>query len=227
MVTQEMLITDERLRNFLTIERTFILYLMFPVGIHLNELNNLVSTTQQQLTDEASSVDLEQLYEDDPSEAMKVEHKLRRKQEKLNLAMQKVQSEQKIQFDSYLQDQQNKLTNKMPEFSDPTKASSLKATMKSTLNNYGFNDQEVAQVYDHRIVMLVNDAMKYRSMQNSKPNLAKKISKPSKVFSSGVKQGKTELNQKARKEKFSRLKKSGSMKAAQNIFLDMINNSNK
>jgi hypothetical protein len=54
----------------------------------------------------------------------------------------------------------------MPEFSDPAKASSLKANMKSTLNNYGFNDQEVAQVYDHRIVMLVNDAMKYRSMQN-------------------------------------------------------------
>ena len=38
----------------------------------------------------------------------------------------------------------------------------------------GFNDQEVAQVYDHRIVMLVNDAMKYRNLQNSKPNLAKK-----------------------------------------------------
>ena len=70
----------------------------------------------------------------------------------------------------------------MPEFTDPVKASSLKATMKSTLNNYGFNDQEVAQVYDHRIVMLVNDAMKYRSMQNSKPNIAKKISKPRQKF---------------------------------------------
>ena len=55
-------------------------------------------------------------------------------------------------------------------------------------------------------------------------NLAKKISKPSKVFSSGVKQGKTELNQKARKEKFSRLRKSGSTKDATSIFLDMINN---
>ena len=112
----------------------------------------------------------------------------------------------------------------MPEFSDPAKASSLKANMKSTLNNYGFNDQEVAQVYDHRIVMLVNDAMKYRSMQDSKPNIAKKITKPGKSFSSGVKQSKSESNLKLRREKFSRLKKSGSMKAAQDVFLGMITN---
>jgi len=193
----------------------------------LNELNNLVSTTQQQLTDEASNVDLEQLYEDDPSEAMKVEHKLRRKQEKLNLAMQKVQSEQKIQFDSYLQDQQNKLTNKMPEFSDPTKASSLKNNMRNFLSSHGFNNQEVGQIYDHRIIMLVNEAMKYRSLQNSKPNLAKKISKPSRPFSSGVKKDANDISLSKRKEKFGRLKRSGSQKDATSIFLDMINNSNK
>ena len=54
--------------------------------------------------------------------------------------------------------------------------------MKSTLNAYGFNDTEVAQVYDHRIVMLVNDAMKYRNLQKAKPNIAKKITKPSRSF---------------------------------------------
>jgi hypothetical protein len=149
---------------------------------------------------------------------------LKKKQDALNQSMYQAQAEQKEQFSSFLQDQQRKLVSKMPEFSDPAKASNLKANMKSTLNNYGFNDQEVAQVYDHRIVMLVNDAMKYRSMQNSKPNIAKKITKPSKPFSSGVKQGKSEANLKLRREKFSRLKTSGSMKAAQDVFLDMITN---
>ena len=61
----------------------------------------------------------------------------------------------------------------MPEFNDPDKAVT-KSSMKSTLNAYGFNDTEVAQVYDHRIVMLVNDAMKYRNLQKAKPNIAKK-----------------------------------------------------
>ena len=190
----------------------------------LNELNQRLSAAQQDLNAEINSADLDKLYDEDPTEAARVERKLKKKQDALNQSIQQTQAEQKQQFETFLQDQQRKLVSKMPEFSDPAKASSLKANMKSTLNNYGFNDQEVAQVYDHRIVMLVNDAMKYRSMQNSKPNIAKKITKPSKPFSSGVKQGKSEANLKLRRDKFSRLKKSGSMKAAQDVFLDMITN---
>ena len=190
----------------------------------LNELNQRLSAAQVDLNAEINSADLDKLYEEDPTEAARVERKLKKKQDALNQSLQQAQAEQKQQFETFLQDQQRKLVSKMPEFSDPAKASSLKANMKSTLNNYGFNDQEVAQVYDHRIVMLVNDAMKYRSMQNSKPNIAKKITKPSKPFSSGVKQGKSEANLKLRRDKFSRLKKSGSMKAAQDVFLDMITN---
>ena len=189
----------------------------------LNELNNMMSVAQQQLNEEANQVDLEKLYEDDPTEAMRIEHRLKRKQEKLNQAMEKSQAEQKQQFESFLQDQQTKLMAKMPEFSDPQKASQLKSSMKTTLSNYGFNNQEIAQVYDHRIVMLVNDAMKYRNLQKAKPNIAKKISKPGRVFSSGVKQNTNDINSKARKEKLSRLKKSGSVKDATSIFLDMIN----
>mgnify|MGYP003112785770 FL=1 len=190
----------------------------------LSELNQMMSVAQQQLNAEINSADLEKLYEEDPTEAARIEHRLKKKQEKLNQAMQKTQSEQKKQFDGFLQDQQRKLVQKMPEFSNPEKASQLKTSMKNTLNSYGFNDQEIAQVYDHRIVMLVNDAMKFRNMQKAKPNMAKKISKPGKVFSSGVKQSKADINLKTRKDKLSRLRKSGSTKDAASIFLDMINN---
>jgi len=190
----------------------------------LTELNQMMSIAQQQLNEEANQVDLEKLYEDDPSEAMRIERRMKKKQEKLDQAMQQSQAEQKQQFESFLQDQQTKLVAKMPEFNDPQKASQLKASMKNTLTNYGFNNQEIAQVYDHRIVMLVNDAMKYRNMQSSKPGLAKKILKPGKVLSSGVKQNQSDVSLKAKREKLSRLKKSGSVKDAASIFLDMINN---
>ena len=190
----------------------------------LNELNQLMSVAQEQLNAEINSADLDKLYDEDPTEAARVERRLKRKQDKLNQAVQKTQSEQQQQFESFLQDQQKKLTLKMPEFSDPAKSSQLKNNMRSYLTSYGFNDQEIAQVYDHRIVMLVNDAMKYRNMQNSKPNLAKKITKPGKVFSSGVKKDKADLNFTKRKEKLGRLKKTGSIKDATSIFLDMVNN---
>ena len=138
--------------------------------------------------------------------------------------MNKTQIEQQNQQQAFKQSEQRKLAMKIPEFSDPDKASKLKSSMKTILNNYGFNDHEISQVYDHRIIMLVNDAMKYRNMQNSKPNLAKKISKPGKVFSSGVKKDKADLNLTKRKEKLSRLKKTGNIKDATSIFLDMVNN---
>ena len=190
----------------------------------LNEANQLLSVAQQQLQTEINSADLEKLYEEDPTEAARIEHRLRRKQEKLNQAMEKTQSEQRKQFEGFLSDQKKQLASKMPEFSDPAKASQLASSMKTTLNNYGFNDQEISQVYDHRIVMLVNDAMKYRKMQNSKPNSAKKITQPGRVFSSGVKKDKAEINLTKRKEKLSRLKKTGNIKDATSIFLDMVNN---
>ena len=190
----------------------------------LNEANQMLSVAQQQLNAEINSSDLEKLYEEDPTEAARIEHRLKRKQEQLNQAMQKTQLEQKQQLRSYIDDQKKKLVMKMPEFNDKSKASHLATSMKDLMNGYGFNDNEISQVYDHRVVMLVNDALKYRNLQKAKPNLAKKITKPGKVFSSGVKQSKSDIGLKARKEKLSRLKKSGSVNDAASIFLDMINN---
>ena len=188
----------------------------------LKEVNELMSVAQEQLNTEISSSDLEALYDEDPAQAAKIEHRLRRKQEKLNFAFQKAQSEQKQQFDGYLQSEKTKLVNSIPDFADPGKASNLKNNMRSHLAKYGFNDSEIAQVYDHRILMLVNDAMKFGNLQKAKPNIAKKISKPSRMFSSGIKQDKNDVKSKASREKFSRLRKTGSMKAAQDVFLDMI-----
>lgn len=193
----------------------------------LSEVNQLMALAQQQLNSEFNNIDLEKLYEEDPTEAARVEHKMRKRQEQLAESFQKAKSEQQKQFQQIIEDQQKLLVSKIPEFSDSEKASSLKNNMRSYLQSYGFKDQEIGQIYDHRIVMLVNDAMKYRNMQKVKPNLASKIAKPGKVLSSGVKKSQTETNFQKKREKFGRLKKSGSIKDAQSIFLDMITNKNK
>ena len=190
----------------------------------LNELNQLVSVAQQQLNSEVNSTDLDKLWDEDPTEAAKIEHRLKRKQEKLNQAMNKTQIEQQNQRQETLQNEQRKLAMKIPEFSDPVKATALSSNMRTYLLSNGYNNLEISNIYDHRHIMLVNDAMKYRSMQNSKPNLAKKITKPGKVFSSGVKKDKADIDFTNRKEKLGRLKKSGSVKDATSIFLDMVNN---
>jgi hypothetical protein len=190
----------------------------------LNELNQLMSLAQNQLNAEIASADLERLYEEDPTEALRLERKLKQKQEKFAEAVNKTRAEQQKQLQEIVQIQQKELVNKLPEFSDPEKATQLKSQMRGYLNSYGFQDQEISQIYDHRIVMLVNDAMKYRNMQKLKPNLASKIAKPGKVLTSGMKKDKSDVAFEKRKEKLNRLRKSGHIKDATNVFLDILNN---
>ena len=190
----------------------------------LNELNQLMSLAQNQLNAEIASADLERLYEEDPTEALRLERKLKQKHEKFAEAVNKTRAEQQKQLQEIVQIQQKELVNKLPEFSDPEKATQLKSQMRGYLNSYGFQDQEISQIYDHRIVMLVNDAMKYRNMQKLKPNLASKIAKPGRVLTSAMKKDKSDVMFGQRKEKLNHLKKSGNLKDATNVFLDILNN---
>ena len=188
------------------------------------ELNQLYAFANQQLNSEASNIDLNKLYEEDPVEATKVERQLRLKREKMIEAAQKLQQEQQRQLSSYVQEQQKILAEKMPEFNDAQKASATKNNLRNFLNSYGFKDAEIGQIYDHRIVMLVNDALKYRNMKNVKPVSAAQASKPGKFLSSGVKKDSGDINFQKRKEKLGRLKKSGNVNDAASIFYDIITN---
>ena len=170
-----------------------------------------------------SSADLTKLYEEDPTEAARIDHRLRRKQEMLNDSIRKTEAARKQEKQKYVMEQHQLLKTKLPELSDPEKAAVLSRDINTNMKAYGFTDTEINSVSDHRIVLLVRDAIKYRNMQSSKPNIARKITKPSKPFSSGVKKDKADFDSKSRKDKLSRLKKSGNMKDATSIFLDMIN----
>lgn len=188
------------------------------------ELNQILAFTQQQLNSEISNVDLNKLYEEDPVEATKVERQIRLKKEKMMDAANKLQQEQQRQLSGYVQEQQKILAEKMPEFNDAQKASTAKNNLRNFLNSYGFKDAEIGQIYDHRIVMLVNDALKYRNVKNVKPVSAAQASKPGKFLSSGVKKDSNDMNFQRRKEKLGRLKKTGNVKDAASIFYDIITN---
>lgn len=190
----------------------------------LSELNQILAFTQQQLNSEINNVDLNKLYEEDPVEATKVERQIRLKKEKMMEAANKLQQEQQRQLSSYVQEQQKILAEKMPEFNDAQKASTAKNNLRNFLNSYGFKDAEIGQIYDHRIVMLVNDALKYRNVKNVKPVSAAQASKPGKFLSSGVKKDSNDMNFQRRKEKLGRLKKTGNVKDAASIFYDIITN---
>jgi hypothetical protein len=81
--------------------------------------------------------------------------------------------------------------------------------MRNYLVQRGFNDKEVSSIYDSRMFDVVMDGMKHLNSANRpRPNIAKKIVKPSKVVRSGVKVTKDDKISQSRLDQFKTLKKS-------------------
>ena len=70
-----------------------------------DEVNQALSFAQQQLNQEISSADLTKLYEEDPTEAARIEHRLRRKQEVLSDSIQKTEAARKQEKQKHIMEQ--------------------------------------------------------------------------------------------------------------------------
>ena len=110
------------------------------------------------------------------------------------------------------------LTEKVKEFSDPKKAEQIKSDIRSFGKSVGFSDDELAQVYDHRHVIVMQKAMAYDKLQKANPGITKKLSKAPKKTKKGNKVAKTDVYQKQKK----RLKSSGKLTDAVDVFKNFI-----
>ena len=188
----------------------------------LSKLTELTSMAQQELQAEYSNINFEKLYEDDPTEAARLEHKMRKRAENLGRIQEETKANQAHEFQKYLQDQQHKVSSLVPEFNDPDKASKLKSDMRKYLSGLGYGDQEINSVYDARQVLLIKDAMTYDKLRKSNPKVTKKVAAAPKVLKPGVAKNKTDASAKARRDKLNRLKKTGAAKDAASIFKDYL-----
>ena len=113
------------------------------VEAKLTKLNELNNAAQAQLQQEYAEVDFEKLYEEDPVEAARLEHKMRKKHEQLAQVSQQTQELQAQEFNKYLSEQQKLLSQKVPELMDEQKGPRFKQQMRDYLGNIGFNDNEI------------------------------------------------------------------------------------
>jgi len=192
------------------------------VEAKLQRLDQLNNAAQAQLQQEYAEVDFEKLYEEDPVEAARLEHKMRKKHEQLAQVSQQTQELQAQEFNKYLEEQQKLLSQKVPELMDEQKGPRFKQQMRDYLGNIGFNDNEINSVYDHRYVMLVKDAMNYRNLQKAKPGIKKKVANAPKVVKGGVAKSKGQVNAEARRQQLSKLRKTGQVRDAAKFFRNLI-----
>ena len=185
-----------------------------------------LSQVQQLLEQDANDgINLEELKENDPIQyAIKVAEKTENNK-KLNLLAQEqnrlaqAQQQQNAQHQAkMIAHESEMLTEKVKEFSDPKKAEQIKNDIRSFGKSVGFSDDELAQVYDHRHVIVMQKAMAYDKLQKANPSVTKKLSKAPKMSKKGNKVADVDVYTKQKK----RLKTSGKLTDAVDVFKNFI-----
>ena len=189
----------------------------------LSELNDLIGTADGFIRQQQGSKDLQKLYDEDPTSAAKLDYQLREQQRQLDGMKSKAQDAYHKQYDEYVTAQRDLAAANIPEYSDPNKTDQFKTNMRTTLRSYGFNDGEIGSLADHRMLMVIRDAMSYKSVKDKRPIAQKKVANAPRVVKSGIAKSSASSGREGIRNKISRLKKTGHLKDAQNALLDMMN----
>jgi hypothetical protein len=91
-----------------------------------------------------------------------------------------------VQKQQYLQQQSGVLLEKLPEWRDPKCAEAEKAKLTNYLFHQGFAQQELANLIDHRQVLLARKAMLYDESRGQVDTAKKKVAKVPKVMKPGA-----------------------------------------
>ena len=185
----------------------------------MEDLNSLVATLNAEINNDMNSKELDALWEEDPTEAAKVDRRIQKRKNTIQQAQQKLRDHQQAQFQEILREEQKKLHLKHPEIADPIKGTTVKSNIMNYLSSKGFSNEDVARIYDSRYFDVIMDGMNYNKSKSVKPGLVSKKVKPSKFVKSGTKSTKEELNSKSRLNQFKTLKKSGSPKDATDLLM--------
>ena len=195
-------------------------------------LNNMAQLVEDQLVSEFSSIDWDRLRAENPSEwtALRQEYaeKAQSIQQVKSLAGEeaiRLKTEQEEKFHNarseVLKAEFAKMIENNPSWQDETKRTDDLNNIRSFLtSSYGFGEEDMQHVTDHRLLSLIQDAKAYRE---GKKAVEKKITKAVPKFQKpGASKAQTSSAAKARQVKAKRaaVKKSGHISDVASLILD-------
>ena len=178
----------------------------------------------QQFLPQPPSADL---IDTDPSAYLKQKERYEREMGDLQAAQAEMQrmsqkdtvaNEQKLQ--AYVAQNAQMLPELIPEWKDAKNYERDRQRLRDFLKGRNFNDQEIDQAYDARIVALAYDAMRWRELKNSKPKQSEPLEKALKPNAPASKPMNSQT--KAQVEARKRLKQTGSIRDAAAVFASLI-----
>jgi hypothetical protein len=188
----------------------------------LKQVEILLSSESIDITD----AELAELKENDPigytvkvSEMTQKNNKLQALTAEQQRIAQKQQSDRAEEMQRYVEQEAQKLTQSLPEFSGP-KSEQIKKDIRNYGISIGYTDNDMSQVNDSRQILILHDAAQWQKHQAFKSGAKKKIANAPKMIKGGAKVKQT-VTDKTRKQQ-QKLKQTGSARDAAAIFENFI-----
>jgi hypothetical protein len=120
----------------------------------------------------------------------------------------------------YAKNEARELVKHMPELSNPEQAKAFTKTIASAAEYYGYTQEEVANIMNHRDMRVLADAAKWRELQSgdAKKIVREKTKKARKPIKAGAK--KTVNKNKQRQANMQKLKRTGAIEDSLALILD-------
>lgn len=180
-----------------------------------------LQTLTRALEGEFSAVDWQKLQTEDPvgfnSEYVAYQQRYAVMQDiagQIAKERQNYQAGEQAKADAYRKEQFALFTAKVPEWSDTTRRNKDKADIVEVLKDYGITQPEFESIVDHRQLLVVRDAWKWRQLQKSKPSVLNKVKAAPKLLKPGTMQSRTAKESAADQTDRARFKRTGSVRDA-------------
>lgn len=173
----------------------------------LQNLDAALNLANQQLYNEFNQVNWQALEQQDPSNYVVMRQKFADRHGQINQALQvqqqhqqEAQQKQMAQLQERVANEKANLFNKVPEWNTEESWQKGNAEIRTGLTkHYGLEEEILNDVVDHRFVLMARDALKYKQLQESKPNQLNKVKKAPKFVKPGSPQTKPKQATKADK----------------------------
>ena len=129
-------------------------------------------------------------------------------------------SDREANMQNYVEQEAQKLTQSLPEFSDKAKGEQIRNDIRTYGKKVGFTDDELSQVYDSRHVLVLHKAAQYDKLMAGKAGVKKKVANAPKTMKGGAKVKQTVTDRTKKQHK--RLLQTGDARDAAALFENFI-----
>ena len=178
---------------------------------------------------ERFNIDWKALKEEDREEYLMKSVEFNQEKTRIDNLKQQHQSEQvklgnqlTAQRKQYRQEEMNKLASIVPELRDPEQGKNIMSHIQEYSSSKGFSEKELFDTDDHRLWLVLIDAMLYDTLSKTDVK-SKKVKNKPKVVRSGKGTSKKQEGSKQRAAKMKRLQQSGRVVDAALLMEDFVN----